>query len=120
MSSIQRFQRSLTIARCLCVTLITVVAFDFAVERTASAGSRQSCRGVDVAPGDDLQRLIHQHGRRTTFCLARGTYALSGTISTGSKFPTLDLRSGAIIDGQDGNFIGITGSGAPAGRERPS
>ena len=32
----------------------------------------------------------------------------------GSKFPTLDLRAGAVIDGQNGGFIGIDGPDAPA------
>jgi hypothetical protein len=32
---------------------------------------------------------------------------------TGIKFPRLDLRVGAVIDGQDGAFVGINGADAP-------
>ena len=63
------------------------------------------CHGVQVAPGDDLQRLIDRHHRRSTFCFASGVYQLSGTVWTGSKFPRLDLRAGAVIDGQNGAFV---------------
>jgi parallel beta-helix repeat protein len=72
-----------------------------------------ACHGVRVAPGDDLRRLIDSHHRRSTFCFASGVYQLSGTVWTGSKFPRLDLRAGAVIDGQDGAFVGINGAGAP-------
>jgi parallel beta-helix repeat protein len=68
---------------------------------------------VQVAPGDDLQRLIDRHHRRSTFCFASGVYQLSGTVWTGSKFPRLDLRAGAVIEGQDGAFVGINGADAP-------
>jgi hypothetical protein len=57
--------------------------------------------------------LIDSNPPRTTFCLARGLYRLSSTISTRDRFPTLDLRAGAVIDGQDGGFIGINGLDAP-------
>jgi Right handed beta helix region len=72
-----------------------------------------ACHGVQVEPGDHLQRLIDRHHRRSTFCFAPGVYQLSGTVSTGSKFPRLDLRAGAVIDGQDRAFPGITGADAP-------
>jgi len=72
------------------------------------------CHGVQVAPGDDLQRLIDRHHRRSTFCFASGVYPLTGTLWTGDKFPILDLRAGAVIDGQDGGFVGINGPDGPA------
>ena len=75
-----------------------------------------ACHGVQVAPGDDLQRLINTHHRRSTFCFGPGVYQLSGTVSTGSRFPRLDLRAGAVIDGQDGAFVGINGADAPRGQ----
>ena len=81
-----------------------------------------ACHGVQVAPGDDLQRLIDSHHRRSTFCFASGVYQLSGTVWTGSKFPRLDLRAGAVIDGQNGAFVGINGAGrasGPAGNGHP-
>ncbi len=74
----------------------------------------QTCQGVQVHPGDNLQARIDAKPRRTTFCLAKGLYLLSGTISTRDKFPTLDLRAGAVIDGQNGGFIGIDGPDGPA------
>ena len=64
-------------------------------------------------PGDNIQALIDRHRRRTTFCFATGVYHLSETIWTGNNFPRLDLRGGAVIDGGNGDFIGITGLGAP-------
>jgi hypothetical protein len=67
-----------------------------------------------VRPGADIQALIDANPPRTTFCFANGVYRLSGTISTGEKFPTLDLRAGAVIDGQNGGFIGIDGPDAPS------
>ena len=75
-------------------------------------GSRDRCRGVRVNPDDNIQALIDRHRSRTTFCFRRGLYALSSTIWTGSKHPRLDLRSGAVLDGQNGTFSGINGEGA--------
>jgi parallel beta-helix repeat protein len=72
-----------------------------------------ACHGVQVAPGDDLRRLIESHHRGSTFCFASGLYQLSETVWTGSKFPRLDLRAGAVIDGQNGAFVGINGADAP-------
>jgi parallel beta-helix repeat protein len=77
---------------------------------------RPACHGVHVEPGDDLQSLIDRHHRRTAFCFAAGVYGLSKTVQTQRKFPTIDLRSGAVIDGRDGAFIGIDGADAPPGR----
>ena len=74
------------------------------------------CHGVQVTPGDDIQSLINANPARTTFCFASGTYQLSGTVWTADRYPILDLRAGAVIDGQDGGFIGINGSDAPVGQ----
>ena len=74
------------------------------------------CQGVQVDPGDDLQALIQARPKRSTFCFAEGLYRLSGTIDTGDSFPVLDLRAGAVIDGQSGGFIGIGGPDGPADR----
>jgi hypothetical protein len=68
---------------------------------------------VQVSPGDNIQALIDANPARTTFCFAQGVYRLSGTIATGDRFPTLDLRAGAVIDGNNGGFIGIDGPDAP-------
>jgi hypothetical protein len=101
--------------------LISALAFVLfaslgATKATATPQDRlrgPACHGVQVAPGDDLRRLIDRHHRRSTFCFASGVYQLSGTVWTGNKFPRLDLRSGAVIDGQNGAFVGINGAGAP-------
>jgi hypothetical protein len=71
---------------------------------------------VQVAPGANIQALINANPPRTTFCFAKGLYRLSGTISTADRFPRLDLRAGAVIDGNNGGFIGIGGPDAPAGQ----
>src|SRR6185295_17153467 len=64
----------------------------------------------------NLQALIDAKPVRTTFCFGAGLYRLTGTIWTRDRFPTLDLRAGAVIDGQNGGFVGINGSGAPGGQ----
>jgi parallel beta-helix repeat protein len=43
-------------------------------------------------------------------------YQLSGTVWTGNKFPRLDLRAGAVIDGQNANFESFNGLEAPPDR----
>jgi hypothetical protein len=75
-----------------------------------------TCQGVAVAPGANLQALIDANPPRTNFCFGSGIYRLSGTINTGDRFPTLDLRAGAVIDGQNGGFVGIDGPDAPVGQ----
>lgn len=73
-----------------------------------------TCQGVPVSPSSSIQALIDANVPRTRFCFRSGLYELSDTISTGDKFPVLDLRAGAIIDGQNGGFIGIDGPNPPA------
>jgi hypothetical protein len=43
-------------------------------------------------------------------------YQFSGTVWTGNKFPRLDLRAGAVFDGQNGNFLSFKGLKAPPDR----
>ncbi len=81
-----------------------------------SNSSPGTCEGVQVVPGSNIQALIDANPPRTTFCFASGRYLLSGTIRTGDRFPVLDLRAGAIIDGQNGHFVGIDGPDGPAGQ----
>jgi len=76
--------------------------------------SLASCLGVRVSPISNLQTLIDANPPRTTFCFAQGTYRRTGTIQTRDKFPTFDLRAGAVIDGQNRGFMGIAGADAPA------
>jgi parallel beta-helix repeat protein len=104
---------------------IVRLTFALALVLSASSGAAEAttsppssprgpaCHGVRVAPGDDLRRLIDRHHRRSTFCFASGVYQLSRTVWTGTKFPRLDLRAGAVIDGQNGAFVGINGADAP-------
>jgi hypothetical protein len=91
------------------MSLLTVI-----VPRADADGLRSRCRGVRVRPSTDLQALIDAKPRGTTFCFAKGLYLLSGTIGTRDKFPRLDLRAGAVIDGQNGGFTGIIGMDPPA------
>jgi parallel beta-helix repeat protein len=85
-------------------------------EEDPSSSTNGTCQGVQVAPGSSIQSLIDANPARTTFCFATGLYRLTNTIQTRDKFPTLDLRAGAVIDGQNRGFIGIEGSDAPAGQ----
>ena len=89
--------------------LVLAVALPGCSQSPSASGPATNCRGVEVAPGADLQALIDANPPRTTFCFARGLYVVSGTISISDKSPTLDLRAGAVIDGQNGSFIGIDG-----------
>jgi hypothetical protein len=81
----------------------------------SSLRSDHSCRGVKVVPSDNIQALIERRRRHTTFCFRKGVYELSSTIWTGAKHPTIDLRSGAIINGQGGSFVGIDGDDSLGG-----
>jgi hypothetical protein len=99
----------------LCAIVATVSLASVMPVR-AGRGAQKRCQGVQVTPGDNLQGLIANHPRRTTFCFAAGLYRLSGTVSTGDRFPRLDLRAGAVLDGENGSFVGITGPDAPEGQ----
>ncbi len=107
-SDAQRAARSL-LALLIMVSLLAVI-----VPRAGADLLRPTCRGVQVSPDRNLQALIDAKPRRATFCFAKGLYPLSSTIWTGDKFPTLDLRAGAVIDGQNGDFVGINGPDGPA------
>jgi len=93
------------------MSLLTVI-----VPRAGADLVRSTCRGVRVSPDRNVQALIDAKPRGTTFCFAKGLYRLSSGIWTGDKFPRLDLRAGAVIDGQNGGFTGINGSDPPADR----
>jgi parallel beta-helix repeat protein len=74
-----------------------------------SVPTQLPCEGVAVVPGADIQPLIDANPPGSTFCFAKGLYRLTGTVQTKEKTPTFDLRDGAVIDGGDGGFIGISG-----------
>jgi hypothetical protein len=103
------------------ISFILISAIDVVSAHAVPTSYRAGrCDGVAVSPGDNIQALIDRHRARTTFCFARGVYRLSGSISTGTKHPILDLRSGATIDGQHGSFFGVFGEGAPNRRRGTS
>ena len=108
--------RSVRLISALALVLFVSFGATKAIAAPQNPTLGRGCRGVQVAPRDDLQRLIDSHRRRSTFCFASGVYQLSGTVWTGRKFPRLDLRAGAVIDGQNGAFIGINGADAPRDR----
>jgi hypothetical protein len=78
--------------------------------------SKLTCHGVRISPDADIQRRIDTNPRGTTFCFAQGVYQLTGTLWTSDRFPRLDLRAGAVIDGQNGDFVGINGVETPPDR----
>src|SRR5688572_28956728 len=63
----------------------------------AAAGS--SCSGVQVRPGDNLQRKIDSRPQATTFCLAKGTYRLRKGVHVKS-YDRIIGAPGAVLDGQ--------------------
>ena len=87
-----------------------------ASDETASSESptfSRNCKGVAVSSTSSIQTLISTNPPHTTFCLAAGTHLLSERIETSDRFPILDLRAGAVIDGQNGAFIGFDGVDPP-------
>ena len=103
------------------LVLVLFASFGAAKATAATATLEDSppgprCHGVQVQPGDDLQRLIDLQHRRSTFCFTAGLYRFSRTVWTADKFPILDLRAGAVLDGQHGNFGSFGGLEAPADR----
>jgi parallel beta-helix repeat protein len=84
---------------------------------SSSVPSHARCEGVTIAPDANIQALIDANPPRTTFCFATAVYRLTRTILTRNRYPTLDLRAGAVIDGQNGGFAGITGEDAPTGQQ---
>ena len=95
------------------IALIVTLGPSTARAATERTHGGSSCHGVQIAPGDDLQGVIDRHRPRSTFCFASGHYHLSATVWTGNEFPRLDLRAGAVIDGENGGFVGIDGANAP-------
>ena len=114
--TIVRADRLASVKSLVISLLMVLLLLPTPILASASHALAGQCRGVRVSPRDDVQALVDNHPQRTTFCFANGTYRLSATIWTGQKFPTFDLRSGALIDGQNGGFTGISGVDAPAGR----
>jgi Right handed beta helix region len=98
----------------LCAIVATVSLASVMPVR-ADRGGPKRCHGVHVAPGDNIQTLLDTKPPGTTFCFAKGIYRLARTILTEDRFPTLDLRAGAVIDGQNGEFTGITSQDPPTG-----
>jgi hypothetical protein len=82
----------------------------------SSASSKPTCRGVRISPDVDIQRRINASPPGTTFCFAKAVYQLTATLWTGDRFPRLDLRAGAVIDGHNGDFVGINGDETPQDR----
>jgi hypothetical protein len=101
-------------ANSLLTLLFIMSLLTWIVPRAGADLPRSTCRGVRVSPDRNIQALIDAKPRGTTFCFAKGLYRLSSQIWTGNKFPRLDLRAGAVIDGQNGGFTGINGSEPPA------
>jgi hypothetical protein len=63
------------------------------------------CRSVPVP----TCRRVSSPGREGPPSASRkGCISCRARSGQGKKFPTLDLRAGAVIDGQNGGFIGIT------------
>jgi Right handed beta helix region len=110
--TVSRVRRTVRIASLVGIAILICSATPV----TARTPHGTRCRGVRVVPGDNIQAMIDNHQRRTTFCFKQGTYHLSERIWTGDSFPRLDLRAGAVIDGGDGDFVGVSGMGAPEGQ----
>ena len=91
----------------------TVTTTVTAPPTTTTTPPPPACVGTVVAPGDSIQAKVDATASGGTLCFATGTYTMTGNVSTGTKTLTLDFRAGsdpdAIIDGNDGGFIGFNG-----------
>lgn len=65
-----------------------------------------SCRGVKVAAGQDLEAIVESTGAGATFCIEAGTYAVSTT--------GLTMQSGDAINGE-----GLHPQGKPGAEDPP-
>jgi parallel beta-helix repeat protein len=63
-----------------------------------AAHAATTCSGVQLAPGADIVSIVNTAPAGTIFCLAPGTYQVTGTISPAAG-DTLTGASGAVIDG---------------------
>ena len=73
---------------------------------TATPSPSRPVRGSPVGPHDDLQAAIHTDPPRTTFC-SRKVCISSPARWDRDQLPRLDLRAVAVVDGQNGGFVGI-------------
>lgn len=85
---------------CLVITLV-VSGFTISgrtVVPAARAGGASSCNGVQIRPGDDIQRKIDGRNAGTTFCFHRGVYRLREPIfpRTGDR---LIAERGVVLNG---------------------
>jgi hypothetical protein len=82
----------------LLVTTATLVASGSVSLTVKPARAAGGCRGVDVTPRSNVQKLIDRHPKGTTFCFRRGVYRLKAAIKprSGDK---LIARPGTVLNG---------------------
>jgi hypothetical protein len=102
-----RFGRSPRRLALVLVAAATVMAWGWTVDAVAVG-----CSGVAVGPSSDLQRAIDRHGAETTFCLADGTYPLSGPLfpKARDRFLAAHARK-AVLTGNDRATMAFNGQG---------
>jgi hypothetical protein len=92
------------------LVLVLEVAAVLAGWHPAVAASK--CSGVSVDPTSNLQAVIDRKSAGTTFCLADGTYSLSGPLlpKARDRFVAVHARR-AILTGNDTASMAINGQG---------
>jgi hypothetical protein len=105
----------------LSVAGLTVTMMVVLLVRTLPAATQESCSGVQVNPGDDLDAIVNGDPRdkATTFCV---NAQLDGTTATYTISETLRLWDGDRLIGQTGEFVtrGPATYGVPEVSIRPS
>jgi hypothetical protein len=68
----------------------------------------QSCSGVNLSPGADIQNSVNNHPPGTTFCLAAGTYAQRSVVPKDND--QFIGAYGAVLDGKNTTHYAFSGT----------
>ena len=105
----------------LSVAGLTATMMVVLLVHTLPAGAQDSCSGVQVNPGDDLDAIVNADPRdtATTFCVNAHS---DGTTATYNVSETLRLKDGDRLIGQTGETVtrGPATYGVPEVMIRPS
>jgi hypothetical protein len=93
MASIPRRVSSIVLAALLSFPAVGVLP-----SRTPTARAASGCRGVDITPSSNIQKVIDRHPKGTRFCFSRGVYRLRTPIRPKAR-DELVARAGVVLNG---------------------